>query len=87
MLGVLANCVLNGIDKSLGFDQALAKESLECFPADKDVNLVFYLILVLLSAEQGGIFQKNSRKQNSVWAHSTGYGKVIFALLEKIVII
>ena len=38
---------------------------------------------MLLPAEQGGILQKNSRKQNSIWARGTGGGEMIFALPEK----
>ena len=85
MLGVISNSALDGFDKNLGFAQALAKESLETLLANKDVSLVLYLMLVLLPAKQGGIIEKGSRKRNSVWAYSTGSGKVIFALLEEIV--
>ena len=85
MLEVLFNNTPYGVDKSLGFAQALVKEDFKSFPANKDVSLVFYLTLVLLLAEQSGIFQENSRKQNLVWARGTGSGKVIFALLEEIV--
>ena len=56
----------DGVDKSLKFAQALTKESLKSFSANRDVRLVFYLTLVSLLAEQGGIFQKGSRKQNLV---------------------
>ena len=66
MLGVLLDSTLDGVDKSFGFAQALAKEGLEVFPADRGVSLVFYLTLVLLPAEQGGVFQENSRKRNLV---------------------
>ena len=85
MLGVLSNSALDGINKSLGLAQALAKEGLEFLLADRDVSLVLYFTLVLLPLEQGGILQDNSRKRNSVQARSTGGGKVIFALLEEIV--
>ena len=85
MLEVFPNGILDGIDKSLGFAQALPKEGLESLLADRDISLIFYLTLVLLPMEQGGIFQENSRKQNSVWTHGTGNGKVIFALLKEII--
>ena len=85
MLGVFPNSAPDGINKSLEFAQALTKESLKSFLADGDVDLVFYLMLVLLPAEQSGIFQEDSRKQNSVWACGTGCGEVVFALLEEIV--
>ena len=85
MLGVLPNSAPDGVDKSLALAQALAKEGLESFPADKTVSLVLYFTLVLLPSEQGGILQQGSRKQNSVWAHGTGNGEGIFALLEEIV--
>ena len=62
MLGVLSDGIPDGVNENLRFAQALAKEGLEFFPADRDVSLVLYLTLVLLPAEQGGVFQKNSRK-------------------------
>ena len=66
MLRVLPDGTPDGVDKSLGFAQALAKEGLESLPADRDVSLVLYLTLVLLPAEQGGVLQEGSRKRNSV---------------------
>ena len=56
MLGVLPDGTLDGVDESLGFAQALAKEGLESLPADRGVSLVLYLTLMLLPAEQGGVF-------------------------------
>ena len=85
MLRVLPDNAPDGVDKSFGLAQALAKEGLESFSADRDVSLVLYFTLVLLPLEQGGIFQEGSRKRNSVWACGTGGGKVIFVLLEEIV--
>ena len=58
MLKVLSDSVLNGVDKSLGFAWALAKEILESFSTHKDVSLVFYLILVLLPTDQNSFFKK-----------------------------
>ena len=66
MLGLLSDSALDGIDKSLGLAQALAKKGLESFPADKNVSLILYLTLVLLPLEQGGIVQEGSRKWNLV---------------------
>ena len=85
MLGVLHDRTLDSVDKSLGLAQALAKEGFEYFPADRDVGLVLYFTLVLLSLEQGGIFQDSSHKQNLVCACGTGGGKVVSALLEEII--
>ena len=56
MVEVFPNSISDGVDKNLGFAQALAKKGLESLLADKDVSLVLYLTLVLLPAEQGGIF-------------------------------
>ena len=84
MLGVLSDSAPDGVDESLGFAQALAKKGLESLSADKDVNLVLYSTLVLLLAEQGGIFQEGSRKQVLVQVRGTGSGEVIFVLLEEI---
>ena len=86
MLRILLDSAPDGVDKSVGFAQALTKESLKSLPPDKDVTLIFYLMLVLLPAEQVGIFQENSRKQNLVSASGTVGGKVIFALLKEILI-
>ena len=66
MLGVFPDGAPDGVDESLGFAQALAKEGVESLLADRDVSLVLYLTLVLLPAEQGGVFQEGSRKRNSV---------------------
>ena len=63
----------------------MAKEGLESLSADRDVNLVLYLTLVLLLLEKGDIFQEGGCKCNSVQARGTGNGEVIFALLEEIV--
>ena len=51
MLGVFPHSASDGVNKSLGLDQALAKKGLESFPADKYVSLVLYLTLVLLPLE------------------------------------
>ena len=85
MLKVLPDSTPDGVDISLRFAQALAKKGLKSLPADKDVSLVLYLMLVLLAAEQSGIVQEGSCKWNSVWACGIGDGKVIFALLEEII--
>ena len=87
MLGVFPDSAPDGVNKSLGLAQALAKEGLKSLPADRDFSLVLYLTLVLLPSEQGGIFKEGSRKRKSVWARGTGSGKVIFALLKEIVIL
>ena len=85
MLGVLPDGTLDGVNKSLGFAQVSAKEGLESLPADRDVSLVLYLMLVLLPADQGGVLQEGSRKWNLVQARGTGGSKVIFILLEEII--
>ena len=57
MLGVLPDSAPDGVNKSLRLAQALAKKGLESLPADKDVSLILYFMLVLLPSEQGGILQ------------------------------
>ena len=59
---ILPDSAIDGVNKSLGFVQTLTKESFESFLVDRDVSLVFYFMLVLLPAEPGNIFQKDSRK-------------------------
>ena len=66
MLEVFFYITPNSIDKSLWFTQASVKEGLESCLSDKNVSFVFYVTLVLLSAEQSKIFQKSGRKHNSV---------------------
>ena len=56
MLEVFLNSAPDGINKSLGFARTLMKKSLKSLSVDKNISLVFYLLLVLLPAEQGGIF-------------------------------
>ena len=85
MLRVFPDSTSDGVDESLGFAQALAKEGFKSPPANRNVSLVLYFTLVLLSAEQDNIFQDGSRKWNSVQICGNSDGKVIFALLEKIV--
>ena len=85
MLKVLSNSAPDGIDKSLGLAQVLAKEDIESLLANRDISLVLYLTLVLLPSEQGSIFQEGSRKRNLVRDHGSNGGKVIFALVEEIV--
>ena len=85
MLEIFPDSAPDGVNKSLGLAQVLAKESFESLSANRDISLVLYLTLVLLPSEEGGILQENSHQQNSVWACGTGGGKVIFALLEEIV--
>ena len=87
MLGVLSDSALDSVNENLGLAQVLAKEGLESLPADRNVGLVFYLMLVLLPSEQDSIFQEDSHKRNLIQTHDTGGGKVIFALLEKIIIL
>ena len=85
MLEVLLDSALDGIDKNLKFAQTLTKKTFKSLSADENVSLVLYFTIVLLPAEQGGIFQENDRKWNSIWACGTGSSKVIFTLLEEIV--
>ena len=67
MLGVFFDSALDGVHESLGFAQALTKESHESLSAKKNISLVLYRTLLLLLAEQGNIFQESSRKRNLVW--------------------
>ena len=85
MFQVFLDSTPDGVNKSFGFAQALAKEGFESLPADRNICLVLFFTLMLLPAEQNGIFQEGSRKRNSFQAHGIGGGKVIFALLEEII--
>ena len=85
MLKVFSNSISDDINKGLRFAQTLMKKGFEFLLSNKDISFVFYLTLVLLPAEQGGVFYKSSCKRNLVWLHGTSNGKVIFALLEDII--
>ena len=58
MLGVFPDSTPDIVDKNLGFAQALAKEGLESFAADKDVSLVLYLMLGLAASGTGRYFSR-----------------------------
>ena len=62
MLEIIPDSTLDGVNESLRFTYGLEKKGLESLPADRDVSLVLYFMLVLLPAEQGGFFQESSRK-------------------------
>ena len=85
MLTVFPNSAPNGFDKGLGLTQALIKEDLEFFPGDEDVSLILHLLLVLLSAKQGGIFEKGGGKWHSILTLGPGGGKIVLTLLEEVI--
>ena len=71
--------------KALDLPKLQQKKGLEFLLGDKNIDLIFYLMLVLLSADWGGVLQEDGRKRNSVWPHNTSNSKVILVLLEKII--
>ena len=62
MLEVFPNNILDCVNKSLKFTQALVQKSLEFFLGDGNINLMLYFSLMLLLAKQGNIFEKRSGK-------------------------
>ena len=62
MLGVFPNSAPDSIDKDFELTQALTKENIKFFLSDKNVNLIFHLSLVLLSAKQSGILEESGGK-------------------------
>ena len=62
MLRVFLNSAPDGVKKGLGLNQVLAKEGFEFFSSNGNVNIFFYLLLVLLPAKQGGILEENGGK-------------------------
>ena len=62
MLEVFLNSAPDGVNKSLGLIQVLAKKGLEFFPDNGDVSIIFHLLLVVLPANQVDILEKNGGK-------------------------
>ena len=62
MLAILPNNILDGIDESLYFTQVLIKKGFKFFLGNENVSLIFYVMLVLLLAEQGGVLQESGCK-------------------------
>ena len=87
MLGVLPNSAPNDVDKRLQLTQALTKEDLEFLPGNGDVNLILHLFLVLLPAKQDGIFEENDGKWYPILTLGPGGGKMVFTLLEEIIVL
>ena len=85
MLGVFPNSILDGIDKGLKFTQALVKESLEFFPPNGDLNLIFHLLLLLLPAKQVSIFTESNSKRYPILTFDLTSSKMVFTLLEKVI--
>ena len=85
MLQIVLNCAPDGVYKGLRLTQTLAKESLKFFLSDKNINLIFYLLLVLLPAKQSNILKKGSGIKHPILILSPGSDKMVFTLLEEII--
>ena len=85
MLRAFSNIAPNGVNKSLGLTQALAKKSLEFLPGDGDVSFIFNLPLVLLPANQSGILKECSGKWHPILTLGLDGGKIVLTLLEEVI--
>ena len=85
MLTVFSNSAPNSVNKSLGFAQALTNEGFKFLSGNRDINLVFYLMVMLLPVKHSSIFREDSCKQNSIWLCVISGTKMILALLEEII--
>ena len=84
---VFPNSVLDGVDEGLGLTQALAKEGLKFFLGDWGINLILHLLLILLLAKQGGIFEEGGDKWHPILIFGPGGGKIVLILLEKVIVL
>ena len=88
MLTVFLNSTPDGINKNLGFAQTLTKKSLtKFFLSDRDIDLIFYLLLILLPAKQGHILKEASYKKYPVLIFGTSDCKMVFVLLKEVIIL
>ena len=85
MLTIFLNGTPVSVNKSFRFAQALTKKGLNFFSGNRNISFVFYFIMVLLLAEQDGVFQKSGRKQNLIWLCSASNGKIILTPLKEII--
>ena len=85
MLGVFSNSAPDGVDKSLGLTQASTKKGLKFFPDDGYISLILHLLLVLLPAKQGDIFEEDGGKWHPILTFAPGNGKMVLTLLEKVI--
>ena len=87
MLELLPNSILDDINKGLGLTQALAKEGLKFIPGNEDVGFILHLWLVLLPAKQSGILEDVGGKLHPILTLCPGGSKMVFTLLEKIIVL
>ena len=87
MLENLFDNTWNSINEKFRLTQTSTNKGLDFVLGDKDFYFILYFMLVLLPMEQGGVFQKNSRKRNLIQSYGSGSGKVVFARLKEIVIL
>ena len=82
---IFLNSAQNGVDKGLEHIQALKKEGLEFLSDDGDVNLIFYLLLVLLSVKQDSILEQDGGKWYPIFTFGLGDGKMVLTLLKEVI--
>ena len=87
MLEVFPNSAPDGVNKGFGLTQVSAKEGLKFLSGDGDVSFMLYFPLVFLSAKQGGILEKSGGKWPPILTFGPGSGKMIFTLLEEVIVL
>ena len=85
MLTIFSNSALDDVVEGLEFDQTLMQEGLKFFSGDKDINLFFYLPLILLLAKQSRVCKKSGYKIYFILTFDTSGFEMIFALLKGVV--
>lgn len=85
VLQVFFNFILDIVYKSGGFSKTLLKEVLKFVPGEWSNPVSLNLSFVLLSAKIDSIAEEQSCKVNALVAYGTGYIKIIFTLLAKLV--
>lgn len=85
MLEILLNLDPDIGYRQSGFSKTWSKKSLKFIPSRRNDTVAFNLSLVLLPVKIDFIPKKQSRKRDTLVAHSIGYIKIIFALLIKVI--
>ena len=85
ILRVTLDSTLDSVDKGLRLTQALAKEGFEFILSNKNIFLIFQLLLILLVAKQGNILGKDGGKWYPILTLSPSRGKMFLILLKEVI--
>ena len=81
------NSGLDGVNKGFGFAQTLIKKVFKVFLGNKNIGLIFYLLMVVVLAKQGCIFKESNYKKYPFLIFGTNSCKIVITLLEEVIIL